>query len=116
MDDLRKASKNDLVRMIKRLGQHLREGEQKNKTLLWVNGALVARCGGEVRIGTKEMQDILVSKRLQSHTDPETDELVVQLVDRDDPTPPRTPPEPVAMLCHQCGLPLGDCRGHVVAS
>lgn len=87
MDHLKDLSRNDLKRLVQGLIRKLQEADGKNKTLLWTCGALTDKLGGSVRITKEEMEELLTTKRLQSHEERGTGDLIVELVDQNTEDP-----------------------------
>lgn len=86
---LKYLSKADLIRMvkgsnlqIKRLELKLKAEEGKNKKLFWIAGTLVHQLGGKVVIDNEEMEEVLVTKRIQTRQDEKAGTLSIELVDR----------------------------------
>lgn len=86
---LKYLSKADLIRMvkganlqIKRLEKKFQGEEGKVKKLFWIAGALVQKLGGSSVIDNEEMEQVLVTKRINTKQDEEAGTLTIELVDR----------------------------------
>lgn len=86
---LKYLSKSDLIRMVKgsnlrieSLEKKLKEEEGKNKKLFWIAGTLVHQLGGKVVIDNEEMEEVLVTKRINTKQDEKAGTLTIELINR----------------------------------